>query len=144
MSERRITLDPIVTAHDIAEARTVLLGQVERYADWEFFVCKGAEHVNVKGVLRDKTAEDFAATPVSMLVAIRNDPAQPAATRCAAMDAINERFLADDDTQAEIVRVANKLAARRELEDVLDRRERRAELARITDTPALALESSEA
>lgn len=131
-------------AVDIAEARTIVLRQVDSLADWLFVECKGSTQIKARPVLRDMTPEDFARWPVAWLVALTMDLGQPQATRCAASEAIGERYLADDDVQAEVIRVANRLMQDRLSDDRRDERERRADFARRMDAPALALESSQA
>lgn len=138
------SISTATTQADIAAAREVVLRQVEFYSEWLFLQCRGTEQVQERRVLRDKTAEDFVKWPVAWLVALSMDFGQPASTRCAALEAIGERFLADDDTQAEIIRVANKLAQYRMEADEQDRRESRAEHARVMRAPALELVGSDA
>lgn len=132
------------TQADISAARALVLRQVEFYSEWVFLQCRGTEQVQERRSLRDKTAEDFVKWPVAWLVALSMDLGQPEGTRCAALEAIGERFLADDDTQAEIIRIANKLAEYRLQADEQDRRERRVEHARVMNAPVLALVGSDA
>ncbi|WP_067070302.1 hypothetical protein [Roseateles chitosanitabidus] len=132
------------TQADISAARALVLRQVEFYSEWVFLQCRGIEREREVPHLRGVTAEDLADLKTPRLVVIQNDPGQPHITRCAAGDLITERFLADDDTQAEIIRIANKLAEYRLQADEQDRRERRVEHARAMNAPVLALVGSDA
>ncbi len=130
-------------AIDIAEARAIVLRQIDRLADWIAAMCLGATQVKARPALYDRTAEDFKDWPVSSLVYLSMDMGQPQSTRCAASEAIGERFLADDDVQAEVVAVANRLMLQRWYAERQDRHEQREELAHVLDMPALALVGSD-
>jgi len=80
MNEKPATLH-LPEAIDIAEARTLVLRQIDSLADWLFVQCKGSTQIKARPALHGRTAEDFKDWPVAWLVSLTMDLGQPQATR---------------------------------------------------------------
>lgn len=105
----------IVMMHDAQDqlaAVKQVLADADGFADWLSGQCLATAPVTWTRMI-SAAAEDFCLTQVHKLLALAADGSQPPLVRCAAMDAITARYLADEDTQARVISEANAIAAER-------------------------------
>ena len=121
------------TRLEMADAHASVLRDIDSLVGWVGGECYQAPKFAELKLLREATAEDFKGWPVARMIALAFDVAQPAKVRAAAIDAVAERYLSDDDTQAAVIREANAVALARAEAAEDRRREGRAMLRRAMD-----------
>lgn len=76
------------------------LASADCFSDWLIGECAGNVADSLPDQIRgERTAEDFAETPVADLYRLAIDLGQRSQVRCAAMDAIRERYLKANKTR---------------------------------------------
>jgi hypothetical protein len=121
------------TRLEMADAHASVLRDIDSLVSWVGGECYQAPKFAELKLLREATAEDFKGWPVARMIALAFDVAQPAKVRASAIDAVAERYLSDDDTQAAVIREANAIALARAESAHEDRREGAAFLKRVQD-----------
>lgn len=106
--------------HDAAaesEAREEALRDADSFAEWLSVECARQPVSKWQPVLKDRDATDFAGWTTADLMALALDYPQPSATRCAALDALVDRYCATPAIKTFIAERAGFLAVQMAAEE---------------------------
>lgn len=97
-----------------SEAREEALRDADSFTEWLSMECARQPVSKWQPVLKDRDATDFAGWATADLMALALDYPQPSATRCAALDAIANRYCATPAIKTFIAERAGFMAVQME------------------------------